>query len=83
MQIGMSVYCIHLGKVSNPHSIEFVIVCTILALFIEVIFISDILLSRMQNKIFWIISILIFSGIGGIIYLIKRNKLQNQSRVLI
>ena len=79
-QVCVSVYGMYLFKLHTPYSTEFAIMCSILTLFIQVIFISDIYLSRIQNKTFWIISIFILSGIAEIIYLIRRNKLHNQSQ---
>ncbi len=80
MQVGLTVYSIYLRRLSPTDSFEFAMAAFLLAVLIEVIFISDIYLSRMQNKSFWIISVLIFSGIGGIVYLIRRDKLHEQSR---
>jgi hypothetical protein len=62
----------------GPFGAELIVAWLMLYIIVDIIMISDIYYSNIQNKSFWILSMIIFGSIAPIIYLIRRDRLMGE-----
>ena len=59
----------------RPMANEIIVAAFAIELVIYLILISDLYNNKIQNKLFWVLSLFTFPGIAPLVYLMQRNRL--------